>query len=87
MTDHGVVQSFPDAAKAAKGEIKILFGVEGYLVDDIKLPNGNLIIRLNPARHIILIAQNQTGLKNLYRLVSYSFLNYLIKGQECLNLL
>ena len=76
VTDHGVVQSFPDAAKAAKGEIKILFGVEGYLVDDIKLPNGELDYKTNPARHIILIAQNQTGLKNLYRLVSYSFLNY-----------
>ena len=76
ITDHGVVQSFPDAAKAAKGEIKILFGVEGYLVDDIKLPNGEIDYKTNPARHIILIAKNQTGLKNLYRLVSYSFLNY-----------
>jgi DNA polymerase-3 subunit alpha (Gram-positive type) len=76
VTDHGVVQSFPDAAKAANGEIKILFGVEGYLVDDIRLPNGSLDYKTNPARHIILIAKNQTGLKNLYRLVSYSFLDY-----------
>ncbi|MCI8284111.1 MAG: PolC-type DNA polymerase III [Firmicutes bacterium] len=76
VTDHGVVQSFPDAAKAAGGDIKILFGVEGYLVDDILLPNGELDYKTNPARHIILIAKNQTGLKNLYKLVSFSFLKY-----------
>ena len=28
ITDHGVTQSFPDAASAAGGKIKILFGVE-----------------------------------------------------------
>jgi DNA polymerase-3 subunit alpha (Gram-positive type) len=37
ITDHGVVQSFPDAAKAAKGrEIKILYGTEGYLLNDLE---------------------------------------------------
>lgn len=79
VTDHGVVQAFPDAAKAAGGEIKILFGVEGYLVDDFRRDDGELDYRSNPARHIILIAKNQTGLKNLYRLVSYSFLDYFYK--------
>jgi len=35
ITDHGVVQSFPDAMSAAKGAgIKVLYGVEGYLVDE-----------------------------------------------------
>lgn len=35
ITDHGVVQAFPDAAKAAKKYgIKVLYGVEGYVVDD-----------------------------------------------------
>ncbi len=35
ITDHGVVQSFPDAAKAAKkSDLKIIYGLEGYLVDD-----------------------------------------------------
>ena len=38
VTDHGCVQSFPDASHALdKGdEFKILYGVEGYLVDDMK---------------------------------------------------
>ena len=35
ITDHGVVQAFPDAMNAGKGNnIKILYGVEGYLVED-----------------------------------------------------
>lgn len=40
ITDHGVVQAFPDAYKAgAKNKIKVLFGVEGYLkVDSVSLP-------------------------------------------------
>ncbi len=38
VTDHGVVQAFPDASHALdKGDpFKILYGVEGYLVDDMK---------------------------------------------------
>ena len=43
ITDHGVVQSFPDAMKAASKakvagtdqNIKILYGVEGYFVNDV----------------------------------------------------
>ena len=35
ITDHGGVQAFPDAQIAAKkNKIKVLYGVEGYLVDD-----------------------------------------------------
>lgn len=37
ITDHGVVQSFPDADHALKpdDDIKIIYGVEAYLVDDL----------------------------------------------------
>jgi len=36
ITDHGVVQAFPDAATAAKkNNIKVIYGVEAYLVDDL----------------------------------------------------
>jgi DNA polymerase-3 subunit alpha (Gram-positive type) len=35
ITDHGVVQAFPEAQiSAAKHGIKVIYGVEGYLVDD-----------------------------------------------------
>ncbi|MBN2796895.1 MAG: PolC-type DNA polymerase III [Clostridia bacterium] len=37
ITDHGVVQAFPDAMHASGDKIKVLYGVEGYLVDDTKL--------------------------------------------------
>ena len=37
VTDHGVVQAFPDAASAAKKHgLKLIYGVEGYLADDTK---------------------------------------------------
>ena len=37
ITDHGVVQAFPDAAHevSADEEFKMLYGVEAYLVDDL----------------------------------------------------
>ena len=34
ITDHGVVQGFPDAWRSA-GDIKILYGMEGYLVNNM----------------------------------------------------
>lgn len=41
ITDHGVVQAFPDAMEAAKkADIKVLYGVEAYLVDDL----GNVVL-------------------------------------------
>jgi DNA polymerase-3 subunit alpha (Gram-positive type) len=36
ITDHGVIQAFPDAMDAAKAhDIKVIYGVEGYLFDDM----------------------------------------------------
>ena len=35
ITDHGVAQSFPDAWHAGEGKIKILYGCEGYFVNNI----------------------------------------------------
>ena len=34
ITDHGVVQAFPEAFRAAKGKIKLIPGCEGYLIDE-----------------------------------------------------
>ena len=37
VTDHGVVQAFPEAAgAAAKAGIKIIYGMEAYMIDDYK---------------------------------------------------
>ena len=35
ITDHGVAQSFPDTWHAAGDKIKILYGVEGYFINNI----------------------------------------------------
>ena len=35
ITDHGVAHSFPDADHAAKGDFKILYGVEAYFQNDV----------------------------------------------------
>ncbi|HOB39917.1 MAG: PolC-type DNA polymerase III [Limnochordia bacterium] len=69
ITDHGVVQAFPEAHRAAKKHgIKIIYGVEGYLIDD---PES----KVRPF-HIVLLAKNRVGLKNLYRLISHSNLDH-----------
>lgn len=69
ITDHGVVQAFPEAAIAAKKyQMKVLYGTEGYLCDN---PDEK-----GRTSHIIILAANQAGLKNLYRLVSLAHINY-----------
>ena len=35
ITDHGVAQSFPDAWKAAGDKIKVLYGMEGYFLNNL----------------------------------------------------
>lgn len=42
ITDHGVVQAFPEAFNVAKGKIKVIYGLEAYFIDD-----GEAIV-LNP---------------------------------------
>lgn len=68
ITDHGVVQAFPEAHEVAqKSGIKIIYGMEGYLFET----------DINQSSHIIILAKNLVGLRNLYRLVSISHLKYL----------
>lgn len=72
ITDHGVVQSFPDAYKLGKKyNVHILYGMEAYIFDD-SIPDS----QKPQTYHCILIAKNMTGLKNLYRLTTESHLRY-----------
>ncbi|KHM51760.1 DNA polymerase III subunit alpha [Anaerovibrio lipolyticus] len=72
ITDHGVVQAFPEAMETVFGRkplnIKVVYGVEGYLVgEDYEQKRAN---------HIILLAKNPNGLRNLYKLITMSHLRF-----------
>ncbi|MBR4240848.1 MAG: PHP domain-containing protein, partial [Eubacterium sp.] len=86
-TDHGVVQALPEAYGAAKANgIKLILGMEGYLVDDELYPDFMTLKRSQYRRHhIILLVKEDTsmdesipkeerkyGRKNLYELISHS---------------
>ena len=73
ITDHGVVQAFPEAYNAAKGKgLKIIYGMEGYLYDDAISPERGKV----PTSHVIILAKTQAGLANLYRLITLSHLQH-----------
>ena len=79
ITDHGVVQSFPDAAAAAAAvgnKIKVIYGVEGYYSNDVDYMGTGDGAKKKRKRnqHIVLLVKNKTGLNNLYKLVSESHL-------------
>jgi len=70
VTDHGVVQSFPDAFAASKKYgVKVLYGIEAYLVENETYDNA-------PTYHMCVLAKNHEGLRNLYRLVSNAHLKH-----------
>ncbi len=79
ITDHGGVQSFPDTMKALSkdDDFKVIYGVEGYLIDDDgkeDLPAEAM--KKEHSYHVIILAKNDVGRRNLYYLVSMAHLNY-----------
>ena len=84
ITDHGVVQAYPDIAAAVSnikesgGDFKAIYGVESYFIDDIRHDlkdlTGKEISKLR--NHQIILVKNLTGLKNLYKIVSDAHLNH-----------
>lgn len=78
VTDHGVVQALPEASAAAKRVgIKLICGMEGYLVDDEKYPDFmNMRVRDFKRHHIIFLIKNLEGRKALYKHISASNIKY-----------
>ena len=91
ITDHGVVQAFPFCYDAAEGsDLKLIFGMEGYLISDRTMkgadvdqePTDTIKKSRTPkirSHHIILLAKNETNLRNLYKLVTVSHLRHFNK--------
>ena len=69
ITDHGVIQAFPKIQDLAdKYHQKVIYGMEGYMIDEIPAdPDADR----QQYGHIIILAKNITGLRNLYRMVAF----------------
>lgn len=83
ITDHGVVQSFPEAQKAEKSlGIKMLYGCEIYMVDShLDICINTKDIRLNDADYVIFDLET-TGLSARYdRIIEFGATKY-THGQE-----
>ncbi|HNX16195.1 MAG TPA: PolC-type DNA polymerase III [Bacilli bacterium] len=67
ITDHAVVQGYPDAQKAAKKNgLKMLYGAELYMVDDkLNYINNPVNVPLNKAKYVVLDLET-TGLSSRY---------------------
>jgi len=87
ITDHGVVQSFPEANHAVEdlnSDIKVLYGVEAYLVPDEEIPEGEEGWKKIKPYHAIILTKTQEGLRNLYELISISHIQYYHKRPRIL---
>ena len=68
ITDHGVAQAFPDARKAVLGvrkgggQMKVLYGMEGYLIDDMDSAVLNRIREIKKGVYVVFDIET-TGLK------------------------
>ncbi len=82
ITDHGDVQAFTDASALVgpDDDFKVIYGMEAYLVNDMDAPDADVNttkgMKKLPSYHTILLAQNDIGRVNLYKLVSDSHLKY-----------
>lgn len=75
ITDHGNMMAAYELNKACKKhDIKPIFGNETYIAPDSALIKEK-VEGYKPAYHLILLAMNDVGYKNLMRLTSWSWIN------------
>jgi DNA polymerase-3 subunit alpha len=71
LTDHGVMHGAIEFARAAKGAgVKPLIGVEAYLTQFGRPMGGRDSERDKDRYHLLLLAENMTGYRNLLKLCS-----------------
>ena len=76
ITDHGVMYGAIDFYQAAnKAGIKPIIGCEVYVAPGSRLDKKSSIGGKEVYNHLVLLAQNETGYKNLVKLVSDAHLN------------
>jgi DNA polymerase-3 subunit alpha len=69
VTDHGVAGSFVDSAIHFRNSgVKLIYGFEAYMANDRFART-----KAEPRYHLVLLAKNQEGLKNILRLTSEGF--------------
>ena len=83
-----------DVAHRALDDVKTLVQVFNVMIERTKDKKGKVIEDFDncfetdfknlPSYHAIILAQNYVGLKNLYKLISYSHLNYFYKKPRIL---
>ena len=72
ITDHGVMYGCVDFYKAAKkAGIKPIIGCEVYVATRSRFDKVN---RIDGSNHLVLLCKNETGYKNLIKLVSAGFI-------------
>src|ERR671921_973968 len=76
LTDHGVMNGAIEHYKACrKHDVKPILGLEAYLVDD-RRAEGRV-----ERNHLTLLAQNDTGFRNLVKLTSAGYLEGFQRGK------
>ncbi len=72
VTDHGTMAGMWDSLKASKDTgVKLIAGCEFYFVDDVGIEDTRL-------RHVILLAKNHQGYKNLLQASAEGYDNYIV---------
>ena len=72
ITDHGAMYGCVDFYKAAKkAGIKPIIGCEVYVATRSRFDKVN---RIDGSHHLVLLCKNETGYKNLIKLVSAGFI-------------
>ena len=77
LTDHGVMNGAVEHYKACREHgIKPILGLEAYLVDDRRAPQGAC-----ERNHLTLLAADDAGFRNLVKLTSAGFLEGFARGK------